>query len=107
MTPNRSSKRRLLSAGLQFALAATLGSAAPFAVAAEAYPAQTIKVIIPFPPGGTLDAVGRALAQRLSEQLGKPVIVDNRPGGNATIGPVAVARARPMATPCSSTPRRS
>ena len=44
MTPNRSSKRRLLSAGLQFALAATLGSAAPFAVAAEAYPAQTIKV---------------------------------------------------------------
>jgi tripartite-type tricarboxylate transporter receptor subunit TctC len=93
MTPNRSSKRRLLSAGLQFALAATLASAAPFAVAAEAYPAQTIKVIIPFPPGGTLDAVGRALAQRLSEQLGKPVIVDNRPGGNATIGPVAVARA--------------
>jgi tripartite-type tricarboxylate transporter receptor subunit TctC len=79
--------------GVQAALAAALGSAVPFAHADDAYPAQTIKMIIPFPPGGTLDAVGRTVAQRLSEQFGKPVIVENRPGGNATIGPGAVARA--------------
>lgn len=94
MTPHRPSKRRLLSAGFQLALAATLGSAVPsIALAADPYPNQTIKVIIPFPPGGTLDAVGRTIAQRLAEQLGTPVIVDNRPGGNATIGAGAVARA--------------
>ena len=94
MTPHRFSKRRLLAAGCQFALATALGAVLPStAMAAEAYPAQTIKIIIPFPPGGTLDAVGRTLAQRLAEQLGQPVIVDNRPGGNATIGAGAVARA--------------
>ncbi|RZM04393.1 MAG: tripartite tricarboxylate transporter substrate binding protein [Variovorax sp.] len=94
MTPHRFSKRRLLAAGCQFALATALNAVLPSAaMAAEAFPAQTIKIIIPFPPGGTLDAVGRTLAQRLAEQLGQPVIVDNRPGGNATIGAGAVARA--------------
>lgn len=94
MTSHRLAKRHFLSAGIRLALAAALGSAVPLALAADSdYPRQTIKIIIPFPPGGTLDAVGRTLAQRLSEQLGQPVIVENRPGGNATIGPGAVARA--------------
>ena len=94
MTSHRLAKRHFLSAGIRLALAAALGSAVPLAIAADSdYPRQTIKIIIPFPPGGTLDAVGRTLAQRLSEQLGQPVIVENRPGGNATIGPGAVARA--------------
>ena len=86
----RISKRQLLGAMLA---AGMVGLAAPAAQADEAYPGQLIKMIIPFPPGGTLDTVGRALAQKLGEQLGKPVIVENRPGGNATIGPAAVARA--------------
>ena len=49
--------------------------------------------IIPFPPGGTLDALGRALAQKLSDQMGQPFVVENRPGGNGIIGADAVAKA--------------
>jgi len=79
------------------ALVLLLGSsagAAPVA-AAEAYPSKPIRMIIPFPPGGTLDAVGRQLAQKLSEQMGQAVMVDNRPGGNGIIGAQAVAKAAP------------
>jgi tripartite-type tricarboxylate transporter receptor subunit TctC len=50
-------------------------------------------VIIPFPPGGTLDTVGRQLALKLGEQLGQPFVVENKPGGNGTIGANEVAKA--------------
>jgi len=60
---------------------------------AEPWPAKPITMIIPFPPGGTLDVVGRLLAQKLGQQLGQTVIVDNRAGGAGTIGASAVARA--------------
>ena len=50
-------------------------------------------MIIPFPPGGTLDFVGRMLAQKLGEQMGQTFVVENRPGGNGTIGADAVAKA--------------
>ena len=59
----------------------------------QAYPARPVKVIIPFPPGGTLDTVGRQLAQKLGEQLGQTFVIENRPGGNGTIGADAVAKA--------------
>lgn len=59
---------------------------------AQPYPNRPVKVIIPFPPGGTLDIVGRMLAQRLGDVLGQQFVVDNRPGGNGTIGAVAVAK---------------
>ena len=55
-------------------------------VRAETWPAHAVRVIIPFPPGGTLDTVGRLLAQKLSEQLGQQFVVDNRAGGNGLIG---------------------
>lgn len=61
---------------------------------AQAYPARPVKMIIPFPPGGTLDAVGRALAARLSDQLGQTFIVENRAGGNGVIGADLVAKAQ-------------
>lgn len=61
--------------------------------AAQAYPNKTVRVIIPFPPGGTLDTVGRQLAQKLSEQMGQPFIIENRPGGNGVIGGDVVAKA--------------
>jgi tripartite-type tricarboxylate transporter receptor subunit TctC len=80
--------RRALLGLIAAALAAT---AVPTAFA-QAYPARPVKVIIPFPPGGTLDAVGRQLALKLSEQMGQPFVVENRPGGNATIGADAVAK---------------
>lgn len=60
---------------------------------AQAWPAKPITMIIPFPPGGTLDVVGRMLAQKLSAQLGQTVVVDNRPGGAGTIGASAVKNA--------------
>lgn len=74
--------------------AAVLGASAASAFA-QTYPARTVKMIIPFPPGGTLDTVGRMLAQKLSEQMGQPFIVENRPGGNGVIGGDAVNKATP------------
>jgi tripartite-type tricarboxylate transporter receptor subunit TctC len=52
-----------------------------------------VRVIIPFPPGGTLDTLGRTVAQKLSEQMGQPFVVENKPGGNGSIGADAVAKA--------------
>lgn len=60
---------------------------------AQAYPAKAVKVIIPFPPGGTLDVVGRQLAQKLGEQMGQAFIIENRPGGNGVIGGDVVSKA--------------
>ena len=62
---------------------------------AQNWPERTVRVIIPFPPGGTLDKVGRMLAQRLGEQFGQTFVVENRPGGNGVIGGDAVAKAAP------------
>src|SRR4051812_46105994 len=72
---------------------ATLLAAASLAATAQSWPARPVKVIIPFPPGGTLDALGRSLAQKLGDQLGQPFVVENRPGGNGTIGADAVSKA--------------
>jgi tripartite-type tricarboxylate transporter receptor subunit TctC len=71
-------------------LAALAASASSFA--AE-FPDRAIRMVIPFPPGGTLDAVGRALAQKLGEKLGQAIIVENKPGANGVIGADTVAKA--------------
>ncbi|CAN7151114.1 tripartite tricarboxylate transporter substrate binding protein [Variovorax sp. LjRoot84] len=76
------------------ALSATLLALAG-AAGAQAWPSKPITMIIPFPPGGTLDTVGRMLAQKLGEQLGQSVVVDNRAGAGGAIGSAAVARAAP------------
>jgi len=60
---------------------------------AQTYPTRAVRVIIPFPPGGTLDTLGRTLAQKLSDQMGQPFVVENKPGGNGTIGADMVAKA--------------
>ena len=62
---------------------------------AQGYPNKPVRVIIPFPPGGTLDTVGRMLAQKLSEQTGQSFVVESRPGGNGLIGADVVAKAAP------------
>jgi tripartite-type tricarboxylate transporter receptor subunit TctC len=56
------------------------------------YPAKPVKVILPFPPGGPTDVVGRLLAQKLTEQTGQNFLIENRAGGNATIGSNEVAK---------------
>ena len=61
---------------------------------AQAWPEKPVRMVIPFPPGGTLDKIGRMLAQRLQEQFGQTFIVDNKPGGNGVIGGDAVAKAQ-------------
>ena len=61
-------------------------------VAAQGYPNRPVKVIIPFPPGGTLDIVGRMLAQKLGDALGQQFVVENRAGGNGSIGATAVTK---------------
>ena len=70
--------------------AATLAAASPFAWAA--YPDKAIKIIVPWAPGGSTDAIGRALAQRLSETLGQAVVVDNKAGAAGQIGTDALAK---------------
>ena len=80
---------------LSLLAAALIGALlAPVPALAQSYPNKPVKVIIPFPPGGTLDAIGRQLAQKLSEQLGQSFVVENRPGGNGIIGADAVAKAQ-------------
>ncbi|WP_151446372.1 tripartite tricarboxylate transporter substrate binding protein BugE [Lacisediminimonas profundi] len=65
------------------------------AASAQSYPTKPIRLIIPFPPGGTTDIIGRAVGDRLSRELGQPVIIDNRGGGGGSIGAVAIAKADP------------
>ena len=71
-----------------------IGLAAP-AVATDAYPVRPIRLIIPFPPGGSNDVVGRVIATQLSERLGQPVVVDNRGGAGGLIGSEQAAKADP------------
>jgi tripartite-type tricarboxylate transporter receptor subunit TctC len=67
--------------------------AATFAYAQQPYPSKPVRVVIPFPPGGPADIIGRTVATKLGEALGQPFVIDSRGGGNGNIGAEAVARA--------------
>jgi tripartite-type tricarboxylate transporter receptor subunit TctC len=66
-----------------------------FAAAQSNYPSRSIRMVVPFAPGGGTDIVGRLLAESLGAVLGTSVVVDNRPGGGSTVGTAIVARATP------------
>jgi tripartite-type tricarboxylate transporter receptor subunit TctC len=76
---------------LLFALAITLASTG--GVAAPDYPTKPVRLMVPFPPGGTLDILARGIAPRLTAQMAQQVVVENRPGANGVIGAEAVAKA--------------
>ena len=83
--------RRRLSLGLA---AASLG-VGPRLSWAQSFPSKALKIIVPFPAGGTTDVVARLVAQRMSESMGQPVVVENRGGAGGAIGADAVAKAAP------------
>lgn len=68
---------------------------APFAVQAQNYPAKVVRVVIPWPPGGSNDVVGRLVMQKVSEALGQQFVIDNRGGASGSIGADVVAKAPP------------
>ncbi|KWR81297.1 Bug family tripartite tricarboxylate transporter substrate binding protein [Cupriavidus sp. IDO] len=65
------------------------------AVAAEAWPAKPIKVIVPYTPGGSTDTVSRVVFESVSKKLGQPIIIENKPGANSTLGVGITARSTP------------
>src|SRR5262244_3867991 len=80
---------------LHLAAGAAALPAVPRIAWAQAYPSRPITLIVPYPPGGGADAMGRMVAQKLSPALGQQVIIENRPGAGAVIGTRAAAKAAP------------
>jgi len=93
-------KERCGAAAFAIALLATAictAATIPHAVAqtTASYPAKPLRLVVAVVPGGNLDLLGRAVAQKLSEGLGRPVVVENRPGANTTVGTEHVVRSAP------------
>jgi tripartite-type tricarboxylate transporter receptor subunit TctC len=80
---------------LQRLIALAVLVAAPSLALSQAYPSRAVRLVVPYAPGGATDALARPIAQKLSEAFGQPVLVDNKPGANATLGSNEVAKAAP------------
>jgi tripartite-type tricarboxylate transporter receptor subunit TctC len=87
----RRARRHALIAAAVFA--AVLGPAS--AALAQSYPSKPVHIIVPYPAGGPVDILGRVLAQKLSETMGQPFVVDDKPGASGTLGSDLVAKAPP------------
>ena len=79
----------------RLALAFAIALATAGAAVAQGYPAKPVRLIIPFPPGGSADTIARLLAQEMSKSLGQPVVAENRPGAGGNIGVDVVAKSAP------------
>ncbi|MGG5819879.1 Bug family tripartite tricarboxylate transporter substrate binding protein [Falsiroseomonas sp. HW251] len=94
-------RRRLLFALAALPAAAPALAQAPApasAPAAPPWPTRPLRLVVPFPPGGTADLLGRLAAREIETRLGQPVVVENRPGAGGAVGSEAVARATPDGT---------
>ena len=81
---------------LQSALALAISAvAAPSALAADAWPSKPIRLVVPYPPGGSSDIIARSIGQLISQELKQPVVIENKPGANGNLGAELVARAQP------------
>jgi tripartite-type tricarboxylate transporter receptor subunit TctC len=78
---------------LHLAAVATALPAVSRIARAQAYPSRPVRLIVPLAPGGAIDIIGRLIGQWLSERLGQPFVIDNRPGGGGNVGTEAVVRA--------------
>lgn len=73
--------------------ASLLALAAVPALAQDSYPSRPITLVVPFPPGGSADTIGRIIGKQLSDRLGQPVVIDNRPGASTAVAAAYVAKA--------------
>lgn len=80
---------------LAAAVAATAALTLPALSLAQAFPAKPVKIVVPYPPGGTNDIVVRLLAQKLGDSMGQPFVVENKPGASGNLGAEQAARAAP------------
>ena len=92
MHPPSSTRRQLLGAGLGLGLT---GLAPLAAQADEKYPSRPITLVVPFPPGGSVDIMARQYSEPLARALGVPIVVENRPGAGGSVASLSVARAKP------------
>jgi tripartite-type tricarboxylate transporter receptor subunit TctC len=84
-------RSRSLAAAIGMLALITLTASAP----SQAYPERPVRILIAFPAGGTIDTLGRILAQKLTEAWGQNVVIENRPGGGGNIGAAAAAKSAP------------
>ncbi|MEO8121692.1 MAG: tripartite tricarboxylate transporter substrate-binding protein, partial [Rhodoferax sp.] len=86
-------RRQLVLSTLGLLTAAAIST--PVLAQAQAWPTKPVRIIVPYPPGGSSDIIARAISQPLSEALKQPVIIENRPGANGNLGADAVAKSAP------------
>ncbi len=86
-----------ITRGLAIAITVTIAMASAWPAAAQgtAWPTRPVRFVVPYPPGGSLDQVARALADKMKDGLGQPVLVENRPGAGGNVGADLVAKSAP------------
>src|SRR5262249_57228878 len=97
-------ERRAMRAGLRILLLAFAALGAIRECAAQTYPSRPVTLVVPFAPGGGTEVVARLIGQRLEQRLGKPFVIENRPGGRGAVGagagaPAPAGRRAPLLAP--------